>query len=86
MKRTDYKKMKETGWDRFVEYAIYNGYTPQDLLKEQCWMTIRSHLSTVSLCNKINENLYVSSISDIKAGQALASILGINAQISKDNK
>ncbi len=34
MKRKTYKKMKELGWDRFVEYAISNNITPEDLLKK----------------------------------------------------
>lgn len=60
--------MKETGWDRFVEWAIFNNITPSDLLDDNKHSQVMSHLATLRVLANIEKDVFSSQISDIKTG------------------
>ena len=75
MKRSTYKKMKETGWESFVEWAIAHDIMPNHLTDENKLTFIKNHLAVLKLMADMEKQMFSSSVVDMKPGQAIQSFM-----------
>jgi hypothetical protein len=56
--RITHKKIKEAGWDKFIEWAIVNGWRPDDLELGAIQTAWIDHRDLLKIASDIEKDLY----------------------------
>ena len=74
MKRLTHKQLKESGWESFLEWAIANKYSPDDLIRLDVQREMRTRVATKMLAKAIETTMFTKS-------EKLPDMIGLSEQV-----